>query len=259
MSNSANKNDNMTINKKLSSLYSKVNVSLSKAADEYNKKISVKKKKTAYPLYINVNKEYEDADVKILIFGQETDSWCDDDKKIYSSNIPLSEILAVYNNFFGKKECYTRRSNFWPSIRNFINLLQKKNNNVKIDYLWNEIVKMGYYWDIGKPDFYESLVKPFLNKIIIKEIKIIKPDYIIFFTGPNYDYILDDIFNSPKKEEIIGFQERQLCKINIPNVRYCFRTYHPRYLRQAKLEKRITKKMEKIINDDISNIRRKSK
>jgi hypothetical protein len=233
----------LTLNKKLYSLYAQTHASISKVADKYNRKSCIKEERTAYPLFIKSNSGYENADIKLLIFGKETNGWSNEKNKVYGSDVTLIEILNAYDNFFNKKECYKRKSNFWPRIREFINILQEKNENEKIDYLWNNIVKMAYYWKVGFPDFYEDIVKKYLNKIIIKEIEILKPDYLLFFTGPTYDFVLDDIFENPTKEKIGKFSEREICRVKIKNVKGSFRTYHPNYLIRSGLFYKITKEI----------------
>jgi hypothetical protein len=240
----------MSINSKLFSLYSKNISSLSLVADKYNNGLHKKAEKTAYPLFIRSNSGYECADVKLLIFGQETNMWCAEDEKIFSSNISLNEILELYDNFFGKKACYKKPSNFWPCIKYLIDKLQEKNSCIKIDYLWSNIIKMAYYYKKGIPSFYEKIVKPILNSLVVKEVKILKPDFILFFTGPYYDFVIDDIFKNPQKKKINKFNERQLCEIVIQDVKKCFRTYHPQYLNRSKLKNKVINKIIRTINDN---------
>ena len=78
---------------------------------------------------------------------------------------------------------------------------------------------------------YPNVIKPYLNGIILKEIEILKPQFIVFFTGPDeYDKVLDDVFSKPKRKSIGNFNERHLCEIEIPDIKKAIRTYHPNYL-----------------------------
>jgi hypothetical protein len=273
----------MDMNEKLYSIYSEANIAVSKLTDEHNNKQSDANKKTAWPLFIKSNNSYELADIKLLVFGQETGGWpAGGNPPPYSSEITIEDVLKKYDEFFNLKKCYQWEDykGFWTGIEKFIEKLRNKlselNNEIKIDYLWNNIVKMGCY-NNGKGyqrfpfAFYEKIVKPYLNKIISYEINILKPDYIIFFSGPNplpgyenskggrYDDILDDIFGSPKRKYIDGFDERKLCEIIIPNVKKSFRTYHPRHLYSLKKNKDgkdIDIYFNKIINSIIQDIKK---
>lgn len=70
------------------------------------------------------------------------------------------------------------------------------------------------------------------NYIFRKEVEILKPDAIVFVTGPNYDYILENTFLGLKKvhvneeddeREICFFKHRDLPEKSI-------RVYHPSYI-----------------------------
>ena len=100
--------------------------------------------------------------------------------------------------------------------------------------------------------FYDSIVKPYLNNLIVKEIEILKPDYIIFLTGHGYDRILNDIFGKLETKVVEGFSKNELCEITIPNVKKSLRTQHPTHLCFGK---RYGKKVkDKIFNKIIEEI-----
>jgi hypothetical protein len=52
--------------------------------------------------------------------------------------------------------------------------------------------------------------------LIVKELEIIKPDFLVFLTGTTRDFIIDDIFNKPKRKEVAGFSQDDICEIKIP-------------------------------------------
>jgi hypothetical protein len=238
-----------------------VNIAISKLADEHNSKQSDINKKAAWPLFIKSNGGYEQADIKLLVFGQETGGWpAGGNPPPYSSNITIEDVLKKYDDFFNLKKCYGWEDylGFWTGIEKFIETFKNKifelNNKINVDYLWNNIVKMGLYnngtgYQRFPSPFYEKIIKQYLNNIIPREVEILKPDYIIFFYGNNYneekpfyerkengsfdypyDDVLDDIFGKPKRSDISKFFQNQLCEIIIPNVKKSFKTYHPRYL-----------------------------
>jgi hypothetical protein len=234
----------MDINKELFSLYSGVDIY--KLVDDYNNKLSNDEEKTACPLFLQANERYMNADIKLLIFGQETNRW----NGIYGRGISVECITSVYDGFFNSGNCYIHGGQFWNGIKHVMELLREKNKGKKIDFLWNNIVKMGYNGK-GKKfpyKFYENIIKPHLNNLIIKEIEILKPDFILFLTGPDYDHVLNDIFGNPQRKSVDGFTEEQLCEIVIPNVKKSIRTYHPHSLCR-KGKKDMDNYYEKIINE----------
>jgi hypothetical protein len=232
----------MNINEQLLELYSNAlhnQPGMHAAIESYNENINDKRYAASWPLLLSDNnyntywpkeltaQNYQTADIKIIIFGQETMGWGGQ----YGHEHYPKEIMNLYEAFFTSGEAMEKRGGcFWHAIKSLIKLLKEKNKDKNIGYLWNNVVKIGYN-DKGFPEkFYNSIVKPYFNHIIPKELEILKPDYAIFFTGPNYDHVINDIFNNPPKNTLDGFEETEFCKMKIPNIKKSLRTYHPTHL-----------------------------
>jgi hypothetical protein len=71
----------------------------------------------------------------------------------------------------------------------------------------------------------------------LQEIDILKPDFLVFLSGPKYDTYINDIFGNPQKKAIAGFNENELCECAIPTVKKAVRTYHPAFLHRNNLER----------------------
>lgn len=267
----------MNINEQLNALYKSISPSIFEALDIYrkqlNKKISVYKEKNqiaeakesekkwpGFPFFIKAPQSYESADIKLMIFGQESNNFAPHKKDgkgyiSYDSQTLIEDIACEYDCVFSKVY-KTDTHYFWKGVRTFINMLKKKNENLKIDFIWNNLIKMEYSGEMNFPkDLYEPIIAPYLNEIIPKEIKILKPDYVVFFTGNTDDYekALSDIFqiDEKSKEAIEGFDKNKICALSLPNIRKSFRTYHPNYLKRSGLEKSIFEKISDIISADI--------
>ncbi|MDR0516264.1 MAG: hypothetical protein LBH25_04395 [Fibromonadaceae bacterium] len=222
-------------NKELEDLYKKVENDVLDKVDDYNKKVEDPDEKVAFPLFLKSYDEYESAEIKVMIFGKETNGWGDHRNAnggIYGRGVSIENVTSVYEGVFIDKWCYKYGKPFWNSVKNIINLLKEKSCGKKIGNSWNNIVKMGYHGKKKKfpESFYNEIVKPYFNNLIVKEIEILKPDYVIFLTGPDYEFVLNDVFSTPERKPIEGFKEKELCEIVIPNVKKSFRTYHPKYL-----------------------------
>jgi hypothetical protein len=248
----------MDFNEELYGIYHELDQEIYKIIVEKNTQIENEANKAAYPLFIRTTKEYDEADVKIMIFGKETNGWGkgvygNDDKKY------VDDIINDYDDFFNTKYCYQYGGQFWNMVKYVIECLKSKNKNKKIEYLWNNLVKMGkngkgfpYIW-------YNDVIKPYFNEVILKEITILKPDFIIFFTGPNstngpYDTVLNEVFNNPHRKPIEGFVEDELCEIEIPCVKKAFRTYHPTFLLHNNKNRSYKEYMQKIIDEIINKM-----
>lgn len=182
--------------------------------------------KPANPLliYIDNEEEYKNADIRLMIYGQETNSWYE------KEDGTIDDIQTLYDGFFNGGECWTYGGQFWNGINRFLSFLQKKFPDKKIRLTWNNIVKIGKHGDKGFPPDYIYEIERGHFHVIPEELKILNPNVVLFFTGPNYDSIIKDNFGELKYEALPNSTERQLSRVTLPNVRFAYRTYHPNYL-----------------------------
>lgn len=178
-------------------------------------------------LHIKDEEKYKNADIKIMFFGQETNSWYGE-----LGSIGLDELLMNYSNFLES----TYSSQFWNAIRDYISTIKEENPNKSVEFVWNNILKIGKENAKGKPK--QDLVELQKNvfPVIQREVEILTPDLIIFFTGPYYDSYIKKEWKDLLINEVPPYNKRQLSKIEHTSLPMtCFRTYHPNYLyRQGK-------------------------
>jgi hypothetical protein len=175
-------------------------------------------------LYIDEEEEYRNADIRLVVFGQETNSWYEKEKRT------IGYLQTRYDSFFNEGECWTYGGQFWAGIRRFLSSLQKKFPAKKIRLTWNNIVKISRHADKGIPPGYIYEIERRHFHVIPAELEILNPDIVLFLTGPNYDRIIKDNFGELKYEALPNATERQISRVILPNVRYAYRTYHPNYL-----------------------------
>ena len=126
--------------------------------------------KVSSPLFMSVFDEYETANKKILIIGQETHSWCD-----YLGDYNSQELLDEYKTFelgqkvgFGQKPDILRilNSPFWNFSRRFfvnINYPEQeriRENRLKKGFLWTNISKIDVEGEIGRASCRERVLMP---------------------------------------------------------------------------------------------------
>ena len=213
----------MNENEELKKLYEVIDDEIYHIIKPINEKLDNPQRATN-PLYLSIPKEYFKADIKLMVFGQETNGWNEE----YEDDV--DSLLDLYRDFFESKDCYKYGKQFWNGTKILLNRITENLNPKKTEYIWNNIVKMGKIEKGFPSEFYSSLIKPYLNEIIEKEVAILKPNFIIFLCGPNYDRIINDVFHNPVRKSIKNFSERELCEIVIPNVQFSCRTYHPGFL-----------------------------
>ena len=176
------------------------------------------------PFLIAPNDAYQQAAIKVAFIGQETNGW---------SNKPdISEQMTTYINFnLGENYKYRKISPFWGVIRKIETAL----TGSILSSAWLNLNR--YDQDKKAPSIGNQLILSELDYLLVEELKLIAPDVVIFLTGPHYDQRITSLLQG-EKTPIDGFNQRKLCQIKSPALTsMIFRTYHPNYLRRARLEK----------------------
>jgi hypothetical protein len=174
-------------------------------------------------LYIDNEDKWLNADLRVMIFGQETNDWEELGK-------PIDHLLNVYDGFFNKGECWSYGGHFFNGISRFEFMLAAKYPDKKIHYVWNNIIKIGKANEPGRPpkNIYEVEYEFF--HVIPEEVKILKPNILLFLTGHSYANEIRNNFGEISYTAISPYTEKQLARLNIPSVDFAFRTYNPHYL-----------------------------
>jgi hypothetical protein len=159
-----------------------------------------------------------------MIYGQETNSWYE------KENGTIKDIQKLYNSFFNNGDCWSYGGQFWNGVNRFVCSVQKKYSNKKIRLIWNNIVKIGKHGDKGFPPDYIYEIERRYFQVIPQELEILKPNIVLFLTGPNYDSVIKDNFGELKYRAFQNSTERQLSRVSLKGVQFAYRTYHPNYL-----------------------------
>ena len=177
-------------------------------------------------LYLNDEEKYQNADLKIMFFGQETNTW---EGELGGKSI--EELLHTYSEFFGKGKCFSYGGQFWNAVRDYVRSIKQMAPDKSVEFVWNNLIKVGKADSKGKPgaDLIEFQKKEF--PVIKGEIEILKPDLIIFFTGPYYDQYIEAEWGNVTFTDIHNWKKRELAEISHELLPVnAFRTYHPNYL-----------------------------
>jgi len=181
------------------------------------------------PLLLDVPSAYLQAECRVMIFGQETNDW----EKRFPHNDGVRHILNSYKNFYLENLCYSYGGQFFNGVsqlkRALTDRLSRSYNS--IEFLWNNVVKIGRMEKKGTPS--ETVLEWEDNwfDVVRFEVQVLKPDIVIFFSGPNYDKFLRRIFNDISFTNVNQRDQRQLAYIKSENLpKNTIRTYHPNYL-----------------------------
>ncbi len=172
----------------------------------------------AYPLLIKVNADYQSADLRVMIVGQETDGWIG---QLHSNDKSVAEIQEEYFKYLYSNKDKIRRP-FWnrKNFRYYREQLSKRYPNKKIELIWNNVHKIGKT-SRGKPTAGIMELEKRYFQVFGSELDILSPDIIIFLTG--------DRRIPARHLEIHTVHKEPVCQVALtdyPDI-FAVRTYHP--------------------------------
>ena len=194
--------------------------------DDFKEKIQ-SKVESAMPFLIVPTNDYCLSEKRIMIVGQETDSWAGEVYDFPEEQTPCN-VLKVYDRFVNRGGY---NSPYWDFIRA---IKDTAPSNTK--FVINNVVKIGKKRGAGCDDYINSLTLEHMN-LLSQELEILKPDMILFLTGPNYDHRIEAAFGKIKTEKAeANLSARQLAKLQFSDsgMPPSYRCYHPAYLRRSK-------------------------
>lgn len=209
---------------------------------------------------------YTDADLKVMVFGKETNSWkgdCDDfgtpPSPVFSSDVSMEAVMGIYEEFYATyyhdgtfNFRGPRYGTFHYGFNRFALLLNAAFPNKRIAYVWNNLVKIGKAKGKGfcGADIYALERECF--SVIQEEINILKPDLLLFLTG-TYDERIRDNWPDAQFSALFPYEVNEAAQVissalSMP----AYRTNHPsarlsREEKDARLEAIVKDFMEKII------------
>lgn len=232
------------------------------------------KVKPAYPFLLSLARWkdgrptecwYTDADLRVMVFGQETNSWAgkNDDfgtppSPIFSPDVSMEAVMGIYEDFYASHYhdgsfSYngTRYGTFHYGFNRFAAQLNAAIPDKRIAYVWNNIVKIGKSQGSGFSGEEIYTVEKDCFSVIRKEVDILKPDLILFLTG-TYDERIRDNWRDVQFSELSPYAVNEVAQVmsselSIP----AYRTNHP----SARLQKGEMEARYRVIIDDFINIK----
>lgn len=236
----------MDINNKLEKLYAE------KWSDLMGALTSSEKADYTSPFLICVDEDaWNLADLKVMIFGQETKGWWE------HKGLPLSSTEAVYRYRYSyiETKIYDRYKSgvFFKGFNFFRKSLIKSPLIVgkKTCFAWNNIAKVGKSESkTGVCNFTRAIERKYFP-VIAKELEITKPNIVIFMTGPNRDHDLRFHFPDIKFSQANTVDSiRQMAIVEFSGFKG-IRLYHPNYYSgfDNKYKKRALETLESMVLD----------
>ncbi|WP_417761637.1 hypothetical protein [Shewanella sp.] len=169
------------------------------------------------------------AELRVMIFGQETKGWGD-----RFGILPEPEdTVAVYERFFCHKNFYKGygKSSFWKAFRFFEKQLKKSYPEKSVYFSWNNINKIGRSMSKTGVSEEARAIERDKFSVIAHEVSAFKPDIVIFLTGPNRDADIKHHFKDASFEEVdINVSKRAIALVKSAGLpSQTIRMYHPSY------------------------------
>lgn len=204
--------------------------------------LSVARHKDDYCNYISKYEDwYTKADVKVMIFGQEPHGWVKTED--------LGDSQRAYESFFEENYVVTAQGGFWSHDKiapgnHFFRwgcnammgagieeqILKPYYPTKRVAMLWNNISKLSTI-DGGPVDTDTHVIERQYIHVIPQEVKILRPDIVVFLTGPGensyYRYILENFNLTDEPSPIGNIPAHDLVKLPLDGVKLAYKTYHP--------------------------------
>jgi len=204
----------------------------------------------AHPLLIKVTDQYKEAKIKVMVVGQETDGW---HKSFLGSQALPSELTELYHHYFVSTSKSKNNRPFWnrANFKYFQERLEKSLGKENIGFVWNNLAKIGKNSRGGVTKTIHELEDTVFN-VHQQELKILKPDVVIFNTGCDRDNILRQRYGVTLSNTEYAKSCRELAQVSFSETSsdiLSFRTFHPNARTHKKSRKvRNTFIAEQIIN-----------
>lgn len=221
-----------TIQGELSNLYTEYLENIFSDSNIYEQVLNFK---ISSPLFIDSTVEYGkyvDSDFKVLYIGQETNCWYNEnERKSDGLLVDLKNNRNYIDSLIARYKKFNLGHQYKTPIFSFMDILvgRLRDKHPSTGFLWTNLLRHdGYNGKVS--DEVEKRISYHKNYVLRKELEILKPNAIVFVSGPNYDYILENSFDGLKKNKIDNKPEREMCFINHINLpEKTIRVYHPNY------------------------------
>jgi hypothetical protein len=226
---------------KLNALYESLrsNSSLQGLTTEFVDRLSA-------PLLIQPTQRWLNGKHRVLVVGQETGDWGKgpvDHLAAFSSHTDaVSQMLAAYREFdFGANY---RASPFWTHFKALRQAFDSSENGFESSVLWANLYRVSVHPIEGQSSYSverntspieRAALRALSRNVLLEEIRLLEPTMVVFFTGPNYDAALKDVFQGAVLSAVEPFTARQISWVQHPALpTKSIRSYHPGYMNRAK-------------------------
>jgi len=178
-------------------------------------------------LLLNPPEQYERQRTRLLVIGQQTNSWYNDWVREKRGTEAIDKLMEIYRDVF--RLGLIVGTTFWQAVRSLERRLGVEAGAI----LWSNLNKVDENRARPSKDIENRILQVF--PVLEQEINLAKPDVVVFFTGPEYEQLLTSAFRGADRVGA-GLDLKVLARVRHRSLpAKTFRTYHPNYLRRARL------------------------
>jgi hypothetical protein len=197
------------------------------------------------PLLIQPTQRWLDGEHRVLVVGQETREWGPDlvnTFAAFSSHADaVDQVLKCYREFSFGGSGY-----FWTHFKDLRQAFDSSSAGFESSVLWTNLYRVSVEVATGQGKYNYSAerstspieraaLRALSRDVLLEEIKLLEPTMVVFFTGPNYDAALKDVFQGAVLSAVEPFTARQMSWVQHPALpAKSIRSYHPGYMNRAK-------------------------
>lgn len=207
------------------------------------------------PLLVYPHERWVDSTVKLLVVGQETLRWPDlrtafgeggirNFKEFSRAQNGVTPMWELYRQYSLGRQHPKMNSAFWRGFR----ALDEAVNPIPDSALWTNIFKVNVNGSVIKNCTRAEIAK--IHKaqegLLRHEIDVLKPEVVVFFTGPTYDAAIRSEFGDVDFQPFVKASGRaaplsSLALVRAPGLPVkTVRSYHPEYLQRSRQWKLIS-------------------
>ena len=181
---------------------------------------------------------YTKADIKIMFFGQEPHGW--------EKDLDVGDTMAAYEDFLDDKYVVEGNSGYFNedevgntrmfsfAINGIMSCMRydilQTYPDKKVSMIWNNISKLSTFEGAPVDSFAHEIEHEYFH-VIPKEVEILKPDILIFFTGPRenkyYKYIQENFTMDGEPLPLANLSVHDVARLPIKEVALAYKTHHP--------------------------------
>lgn len=181
---------------------------------------------------------YTKADIKIMFFGKEPHGW--------EKDLDVGDLMGIYEDFLDDKYVVAGNSGYFNedeigntrmfrfAINGIMSCIKddilRAYPGKRVSMIWNNISKLSTFEGRSVDSRTHEIEHKYFH-VIPKEVEILKPNILIFFTGPGentyYKYIRENFTMDGEPLPLASLSVHDVAKLPIREVELAYKTHHP--------------------------------